>query len=61
MLDSEDTTQEEETNKHGDSIENPTLLQIRTGKTTHLILPAMEMVPTLEYKEPIQDGGKCSR
>jgi hypothetical protein len=35
-------------------------LQIRTGRTTHLILPTTEEVPTLEFKQLTQDGGRCS-
>jgi hypothetical protein len=46
MLESEDTMPEEEINRLGDSTENPTLLQIKTGRTTHLISPVTERVPT---------------
>jgi hypothetical protein len=58
--DLEDTMLEEETNRLGDSTENLTLLQIKTGRTTHLTSTTMERDHTLEYKEPIQDGGRCS-
>jgi hypothetical protein len=60
ILDSEDTTFQEEDNKLGSSIEYRIPSSLNTPNPTQSTWQATTAIPTSESLLPTQDGGKCS-